>query len=383
MSSTSEAMRIVVAIDSFKGSLTSLAAEKAVASGILRVQPEAVVQTVPIADGGEGTVAALLAAVPGATAHPKVVQDALGNKTTATFAMLDAHTAVIEMAQAAGLAMTDQSLGQAMQASTYGVGELLLAAVARGAKRIYVGLGGSATTDGGAGMAQALGVQLRTATGAAICPGAAGLAELDQIDVSELAPELEGIDVRLLADVTNPLLGATGAAAVYGPQKGLTPDAVVQVDVALDHYARLVAQATGVSVAATAGAGAAGGLGAGLMAFTHAKVEPGIQTILRLAGMPALMAKADAVITGEGRIDAQTANGKAPAGVAALAKQYQLPVIAVCGARAEAIDPVFAAGIDVVLPIGLKPQPLASALAATATNLTVAGETAMRILTLH
>ncbi|WP_262316379.1 glycerate kinase [Lacticaseibacillus parakribbianus] len=376
-------LHIVVAIDSFKGSATSLQAATWVAEGIRRVQPDAAVSPVPIADGGEGTVVALTTALNGRLIQKTVTGPLAGQRVSATFGMLDAETAVVEMAQASGLNLTSQESADALRASTYGVGELIEAALDEGAKVIYVGLGGSATTDGGVGMAKALGVSFQNAQGQPIPCGAQGLSELATIDVRQLDSRLQNVSVRLLSDVTNPLYGKKGAAAIYGPQKGLTKRQIPAVEKGLAHYAELLSQVVGRDIAHRPGAGAAGGLGAGLMAFTNAEVFPGIDAIRRLVGLDRLLVDADLVITGEGKMDAQSLNGKAPIGIARAAKRYGVPVVALVGARSADLAAVYAAGIDALWAVGLGPESLQEAIAHVQENLTCAGETVMRAFLLN
>lgn len=371
-------MRVVVAIDSFKGSATSLQAANWVGKGIARAAPDADVVKIPIADGGEGTVEALTTALHGRVVRRQVTGP-LGGQVSAEFGLLNPTTAVIEMAQASGITLTKQAPEDALRASTYGVGELIRAAIDEGADTIYIGLGGSATTDGGAGMAKALGVQFFDANGQAIACGAQGLAKLARIDTSRLDPRLAHVAIRVLSDVTNPLMGPKGAAAIYGPQKGLTDGAIPQVDGWLAHYAALVQVATGRDVAQASGAGAAGGLGAGLLAFTNAKMYRGIEKILELLQVSTQIETADLVITGEGRMDAQSINGKAPIGIAHAAKRFGVPVVALVGARSDDLGAVYAEGIDAVWSILNRPQTLAEAMANVAVNLTTAGETAIRV----
>ncbi|MBS0992858.1 glycerate kinase [Lacticaseibacillus paracasei] len=371
-------MRVVVAIDSFKGSATSLQAANWVGKGIARAAPDADVVKIPIADGGEGTVEALTTALHGRVVRRQVTGP-LGGQVSAEFGLLNPTTAVIEMAQASGITLTKQAPEDALRASTYGVGELIRAAIDEGADTIYIGLGGSATTDGGAGMAKALGVQFFDANGQAIACGAQGLAKLARIDTSRLDPRLAHVAIRVLSDVTNPLIGPKGAAAIYGPQKGLTDGAIPQVDGWLAHYAALVQVATGRDVDQASGAGAAGGLGAGLLAFTNAKMYRGIEKILELLQVSTQIETADLVITGEGRMDAQSINGKAPIGIAHAAKRFGVPVVALVGARSDDLGAVYAEGIDAVWSILNRPQTLAEAMANVAVNLTTAGETAIRV----
>lgn len=373
----SKPLQVVVAIDSFKGSITSADAAKAVAAGIHRAQPGALVRQVPIADGGEGTVIALTTAL-GGQVFTQPVTGPLGQAVVATWGLLDAHTAVIEMAQASGLHLTAATPEAAMRATTQGVGELIEAAVDHGATKIYVGLGGSATTDGGVGMAQALGVKFITARGTPVAPGAGGLSTITHIDLQGLDPRLAKTQIVILSDVVNPLTGPNGAATIYGPQKGLTAAQIPDVDAGLAQLGDFMFQLTGRRIAQTPGAGAAGGLGAGLLAFTHATMAQGITTILQLVGLDQALAQADLVITGEGHMDSQSLNGKAPIGVAQAAKRYGLPVIALVGARSAKLDAVYAAGIDAVWPITNGPQSLAVAMHQVRTNLTMAAESAMR-----
>ncbi|WP_346345058.1 glycerate kinase [Lacticaseibacillus paracasei] len=367
-----------MAIDSFKGSATSLQAANWVGKGIARAAPDADVVKIPIADGGEGTVEALTTALHGRVVRRQVTGP-LGGQVSAEFGLLNPTTAVIEMAQASGITLTKQAPEDALRASTYGVGELIRAAIDEGADTIYIGLGGSATTDGGAGMAKALGVQFFDANGQAIACGAQGLAKLARIDTSRLDPRLAHVAIRVLSDVTNPLIGPKGAAAIYGPQKGLTDGAIPQVDGWLAHYAALVQVATGRDVDQASGAGAAGGLGAGLLAFTNAKMYRGIEKILELLQVSTQIETADLVITGEGRMDAQSINGKAPIGIAHAAKRFGVPVVALVGARSDDLGAVYAEGIDAVWSILNRPQTLAEAMANVAVNLTTAGETAIRV----
>lgn len=371
-------MKIVVAIDSFKGSATSLEAATWIELGIHQADPNASVIKIPIADGGEGTVEALTSALHGEVI-PHTVTGPLGESVDAVFGMLDDHTAVVEMAQASGITLTRQEPLDALRASTFGVGELIKAALDAGAKVIYIGLGGSATTDGGAGMAKALGVKFKNAHGEKIPCGAEGLSHLAAIDTSEKDPRINNVEIKILSDVTNPLVGNFGAAAIYGPQKGLIDGSIPKVDGWLAHYATLIKQTTGRDVAKLAGSGAAGGLGAGLLAFTNAKLYRGIDEILRLLNVGKYLREADIVITGEGRMDAQSINGKAPIGIARVAKITNLPVIALVGSRANNLDPVYREGIDVVWSILNRPQTLDQAIASVRENLIVAGDTVVRI----
>lgn len=388
--------RVLLAIDSFKGSVSSAQAEEAVAEGMRRVWPDAELGALPLADGGEGTLDAI-AARAGVLSTCEVAGP-LGYRVSARMLVDDEHdSAVIEMAEAAGIGYSPCTESAALAASTYGVGELILRAVRAGAKTIYIGLGGSATNDGGAGMLQALGAHLVDECGCNIAPGLAGLEYVASIDLVPALRVLNGARVVVLSDVENPLVGRRGALAVFGGQKGLpTDDAEVlrRYDNWMVGYGRLLdaaifeARAQGLlrvpegartfgSVLGVPGAGAAGGLGAALLAL-GAELRSGVETVLDLIGFDECVRDVDLVITGEGNMDEQSAAGKAPVGVARRAKRYGKPVVAVVGGRADNLDAVCEQGIDLVLPICRKPMPLDQALEprkATA-NLICAGESA-------
>lgn len=369
-------MRVLIAMDSFKGSASSAEVERLAAEGVRRVCPEAEVTCVPVADGGEGTVEALAAGL-GGELRTNVVEGPLGTPVEAVWC-LAGETAVIEMAAAAGIGYSSCTPEDALAASTYGVGQLVLEAVHAGARTVAVGLGGSATSDGGAGMAQALGARLLDAAGREVPRGLAGLASLAHIDASHMASELAGVEVVALTDVTNPLVGPSGAVAVYGPQKGVDPACVAGYDAWMGRYAGLVERATGVSVARLPGAGAAGGLGAGLAAFCGARIESGIDYVLDAVGLDARVAEADLVITGEGRMDAQTANGKAPVGVSRRAKAAGVPCVAVVGSRADDLGAVYERGVGLVVSCVTRPCSLDEALARTSVSVPLAAEAAVR-----
>lgn len=374
-------LQVVVAIDSFKGSATSLQAATWVSTGLKRANANMHTIEIPIADGGEGTVVALTAALNGKMMSQQVTGP-LGQAVVATWGWLPHHQAVIEMAEASGLQYTHQTPVEAMKASTIGVGELIKAAIQHGATTLYVGLGGSATTDGGVGMARALGYEFYDQCDQPIASGAAGLATLTHIDATKRLAALDQVQVIVLSDVSNPLAGQAGAAQVFGAQKGLTASQRLAVDRDLARFGQLLASDCGQAVAELPGAGAAGGLGAGLLAFAHAQSQSGIESIMQLVGLADALPKADLVITGEGHLDAQSIRGKAPIGIAKAAKQFGLPVIALVGARSVELDDVYQNGIDAVLPIGLGPQSLTQAMAEVKTNLITAGETAMRLFLL-
>ena len=329
-----------------------------VAEGLHKILPEAELVTLPIADGGEGTVDAFLSAL-GGSLYQVPVSDPLGRTTLANYCVLPDGTAVIEMAQASGLTLLTENELKPLCTSTYGTGELIRNALDQGCRRFIVGIGGSATNDGGAGMAQALGVRFIDAQGKILPPGGAALAYLDKIDLTDMDSRLSESVFMVACDVTNPLCGPQGAAAIYGPQKGAKKEDITILDDALMHYANVLNAQLGIDIAQRPGAGAAGGLGAGLMAFCGAKVAPGIQTILDAVGFENLLENADLVITGEGRIDAQSFCGKVPFGVAKRTKAVKnIPVIAVVGCVGEGADSLYNAGIDAILPITDKPMTL-------------------------
>lgn len=386
--------RVLLAIDSFKGSVSSSQAESAVAGGVRRVWPDAQVSALPLADGGEGTLDAVAAC--GGEIVTCEVAGPSGKRVAARMLVDGEHeSAVIEMAEAAGIGYSPCTESAALAATTYGVGELMLRAVRTGAKTLYIGLGGSATNDGGAGMLQALGARLVDECGCNIAPGLAGLEQVASVDLAPALQALDGARIIVLSDVENPLVGRRGALAVFGGQKGLpTGDvkALGRYDVWMVGYGRLLdtaiaeARAQGLlrvpegartfgSVLGVPGAGAAGGLGAALLAL-GAELRSGVETVLDLIGFDEHVRDVDLVITGEGNMDEQSAAGKAPVGVARRAKRCGKPVVAVVGGRADNLDAVYERGIDLVLPVCRKPMGLELALdpQEATTNLICAGE---------
>lgn len=448
-------MKFLIAMDSFKGSLDAVSACRAVVRGVKAVCPTACCDIAPMADGGEGTLDALLASVGGRRCSA-MVHDPLMRPVRAEYGLLDArdflnargiedtqdiegvlHTdgvrnagnanrkvedepgcvAVVEMARASGLQYVDEHTHDPLHASTFGTGELIRHVLDDGARTIIVTLGGSATNDGGAGIAQALGARLLDATGRDLEPGGAALARLDHIDTARMDPRLAHTEVRIATDVTNPLTGPTGASAVFGPQKGATPAMVRQLDDALGRFAQVVERDLGRSVAEVPGSGAGGGTGAGLLAFTNATIEPGIQLVATASRLAGRARAADVCITGEGRIDGQTAYGKTPAGVAHIVKRAnpRMVVVALAGAVARGVSAVpqavagsrgadgcadgsaartipqddadysasadlYACGIDAVFPIIREPQSLADACRETADNLAATAANVARLL---
>ncbi len=355
----------VIAPDSFKGSASAREVAQAIADGLRTALPDASYDLVPMADGGEGTVDALVSATGGQIVKVKVTGP-LGEPVDSFFGILgDGTTAVIEMAAAAGLALVPPERRNPMVTTTYGVGELIKAALDAGCRRFIIGIGGSATNDGGAGMAQALGVRLLDATGNEIGFGGGALAKLARIDASGLDPRVREAEFLVACDVTNPLTGPNGASAVYGPQKGATPEMVAKLDANLRHYAALIRRDLGVDVETVPGAGAAGGLGAGLMAFCHAQLRRGVELVIEAVRLPERVQRADIVITGEGRLDFQTGFGKVPYGVAQVAKRFGRPVIAIAGQLGEGAERCREWGIDACFAITYKPMSEAEAMRET------------------
>jgi glycerate kinase len=341
-------LKIVVAIDSFKGSMSSVEAASRVEIGIKRANPEAKVIKTPIADGGEGTVEALIAGA-GGTTRVRTVTGPLGLPVESVFGVLNSGAAVIEMAAAAGLTLVPEDKRNPCLTTTRGVGELIIAALDQGCKKIVLGIGGSATNDGGAGMAQALGISFRDKEGRELRAGGGALSSLASIDLSGLDRRVRDCEIVVASDVRNPLCGEFGASAVYGPQKGASPDMVRELDQNLAHLAAVTKDQLGADMADVRGSGAAGGLGYGLMAYCGAGIGSGIDTVLDIVGFDGHMADCGLVITGEGRIDAQSAYGKAPVGVARRAKRYGVPVIAIAGGIGEGADAVRNEGIDAII----------------------------------
>ncbi len=362
-------MKVVIAPDSFKESLSSLEVATHIAAGFRQIFPDADYVTVPVADGGEGTVEALVDATGGNHCTARVTGP-MGAPVDAGYGLGgDGKTAVIEMAASSGLMLVPRAERDPRKATTRGVGELILAALGRGARHLILGIGGSATNDGGAGMAQALGIRLLDEAGAEIGPGGGALAGLARIDASGLDPRLKECRIEVACDVDNPLTGPDGASAVFGPQKGATPDMVRQLDANLAHFADCLKRDLGADVAGLAGGGAAGGLGAGLVAFLGAHLNPGVDIVLRAAGLERHLADADLVITGEGRMDSQTIHGKTPIGVARLAKRHGKPVIAIAGGLAADVAVVHDHGIEAVFSVLCRPCAVEEALAEATENL--------------
>ncbi len=325
------APRVLIAPQEFKGSLTAVQAADAIRRGVSRIAPDAAIDLAPLADGGPGTVEAIVRAAGGRTSIARV-DGPLGAPVDARWGRIDeGRCAIIEMAAASGLTLLRRDELDALRASTYGSGQLIRHALDAGVERILIGVGGSASNDGGAGMAEALGAILLDEDGRRLPPGGAALADLARIDIGALDPRLGESDIRVLCDVQNPLLGPEGASAVYGPQKGADPVQVAQLDRALANYAGIVERDLGARVADVPGAGAAGGLAAGLLAFCGATLQSGFDAVADAVRLADRLGRADLVITGEGRLDTQSAYGKTVAGVAALAGTHDVPCLGVAG----------------------------------------------------
>jgi glycerate kinase len=371
-------MKVVIAPDKFKGSLTAPEAAAAIARGVEAAAPGVRIDQVPLADGGEGTVEALVLATAG-TVHEATVPGPLGEPVTARFGLLgDGTTAVLEMAAASGLVLVPEGRRDPRRASTRGTGELLLAAIAAGARRVILGIGGSATNDGGAGLAQALGVRLLDADGRDLEPGGGGLGRLARIDPSRRDPRLGDIAVEVACDVDNPLCGPRGASAIYGPQKGATPAMVQELDGNLAHFARIVERDLGVAIRDLPGAGAAGGLGGGLVAFAGGRLQPGIDLVIRAVGLADRLVGADLCLTGEGAIDASSAFGKTAVGVSRLARSLGCPTLALAGTIGPGAEAVLGQGIHGYFSLCPGPIPLEDAISRAAVLLQQAAEQVMR-----
>lgn len=382
------ALRVVVAPDSFGGALDSVAVTDAMALGWLRARPDDEVMRAPMSDGGEGTLAALEAALGGRGERRSLpTVDPLGRPVLADWLLIDqGRSAFIEMATASGLARltpAERSPASIRAASTRGTGELIRAALDAGVQRITLGLGGSATNDGGAGLLAALGLRFSDAAGAELPPGGAALVHLVRVDASGLDPRLGSVELVIASDVANPLCGAIGASAIYGPQKGADPRAVEELDAALAVFGRVVETATGRAVVDIPGAGAAGGTTAGLLGFTDAVVRPGVDVVAEMIGLTEMLVGVDLVITGEGRADEQTLAGKAAMGVATLARHAGAAVVLLCGALGPGAAALEASGLfDLVQPIIDRPLSLEQAMADTDRLLVNAAERLARAVTI-
>jgi glycerate kinase len=373
-------MKIVIAPQGFKGNLTALEVAHAIEEGVKRIVPDAETVLKPMADGGEGTVQALVDATGGEMMTTEVTGP-LQERVNAHWGILsDKTTGVIEMASASGLPLVPPDKRNPLVTTTYGTGELIRAALDHDCRKLIIGIGGSATNDGGAGMAQALGAKLLDTNGKELPFGGAALTNLERIDVSAMDPRLADFEVTLASDVNNPLCGPRGASAIYGPQKGATPDMVKQLDAALWYYANVIKKDLDIDLREVPGAGAAGGLGLGLMVFLKARMMPGIDVVIRATNLVADLKGAELVFTAEGRIDCQSAMGKVPTGVALAAKEFGATVIALAGEVADDCRVVFDQGIDAVLSIAPGPITLDQSMEDAEKLLANAAECAMRFI---
>lgn len=373
-------MRIVIAPDSYKGSMTAAEVAAAMARGVRRLLPDAELDLVPMADGGEGTVQALVDAT-GGRLITAAVTGPLGEPVAATFGLLgDGQTAVIEMAQASGLPLVPPERRNPLLTTTYGTGQLICQALDQGARRLIIGIGGSATNDGGVGMAQALGARFLDASGQELPPGGGALAGLDRIDLSGLDPRLPSTTITVACDVDNPLTGERGASAVFGPQKGATPEMVQLLDANLAHLAAIIRRDLGKEVEDAPGAGAAGGLGGGLLAFLGAQLRRGVEIVVEAVGLTERCAGASLCLTGEGGTDFQTVRGKTPMGVAQAAKVHGVPVVCISGGLGREYHQVYSVGIDAVTSIMPGPMSLEDAMARGPELVEEATERALRLV---
>lgn len=353
-------LRVVVAPDSYKESLSAAGVAAAMEAGIRQAVPEADVISVPMADGGEGSLSAVLAAT-GGDRKQAIVKDANGQPCEASWGWLGEETAFIEMAEAAGLERIPSAERRPLEATTYGVGQLVLEALDTGARRIVLGLGGSATTDGGAGLFQALGARLLDGQGNELPPGGGALRDLATLDTHGLDPRLKQVRFEIAVDVDNPLCGAQGAAAIFGPQKGATGADVARLDDALAHFVSVCAQVSGRDVSKIAGTGAAGGLGFVIRSFFQSEFRPGVDLIAELADLDQTLQGAHLVFTGEGRMDRQTLLGKTPVGVARYARRHGASVIALAGSLGEGYEALYDAGISAAFSVVSSPMTLEQA----------------------
>ncbi len=373
-------MKIVVAPNAFKGSLSAAQAAEAIQTGIRRVLPEARLVLVPVADGGDGLVE-VLAAPLGAQRHVRTVSGPLGARVRAAFLYCpERRLAVIEMASAAGLALLPTDALDPLHSTTRGVGQLLYAALELGARHVVLGIGGSATTDGATGLAASLGVRFLDREGHPVTGDGANLERIEHIDLSRLDPRMNAIRLEVACDVDNPLLGARGAAAVYAPQKGANATQTDRLEQGLAHFAKVIQRELAVDVRSLPGGGAAGGMGAGLKALFQAQLRPGAQLVLELLGVEDAVAGADLVFTGEGRLDRQTAFGKAPGAVASLAQKHAVPCIALAGALDESAYELNANGFSALFSLSPGARSLTQLMEHAEVHLARAAEQALRCL---
>lgn len=373
-------MKVIIAPQTFKGSLSALDVAKAMREGVLRATSSAETVLVPVADGGDGTLETLIDSSAGET-HTAVVTGPLGEKVDASWgAFGDGKTAIIEMARSSGLALIPTQKRDPNTATTYGLGELIKNSLAKGFRNFIIGIGGSATNDAGAGMAQALGVRLLDKSGNDLPVGGAALSKLDHIDTSGLHADAKNSHYEVACDVTNPLTGPEGASHVYGPQKGASPQIALKLDAALVNFSKIVKRDIGLEIDNIPGSGAAGGLGGGLIAFLGANLRAGVDIVLDAVGLKEKLVGANLVITGEGQMDFQTVYNKAPIGVAKLAKQQGIPVIGISGSLGPRYTTVHEHGIDAVFSITTGPMSLEQASQNASDLITSTTEQSIRLI---
>ena len=374
-------MNIIIASDSYKGSLDTNEVAKQIGNGVLKVLKDAQLMYIPMADGGEGTVDAMVACLGGHYEYCEVLGP-LGDKVNAKYAVIEDGKAVIETAEASGLTLIPTESRNILKATTYGTGQLIKAALDKGFKQIYIGIGGSATNDGGIGMAQALGAHFFDRNGKEVGFGGEVLGSIVDINLSEMDIRLKDTEIIVMSDVTNPLCGPKGASAVYGPQKGATPEQIIQLDNGLMSLTEVIKKKYNLEVRDMKGAGAAGGLGMGLVAFAGAKLQSGIDAVLTVAKFREKLEWADLVITGEGRIDGQTINGKVPVGVAKLAAEKNVPVIAIVGSIGKGAEEVYQHNIESMESCIMAPGTVEDAMEHAKDNLLLATERIIRSIAL-
>ena len=373
-------MKIVIASDSYKGSLDSSQVNEAMRKGILRVFEDAEIICIPIADGGEGTVDAVMTCCGGSYCY-EMVTGPDGREVIARYGILPDKSAVIEMAAASGLPLVqDVTPDTVMNSTTYGTGQLIASALDKGCRKIYIGIGGSATNDGGIGMLQALGVSFLDADNREVGFGGKYLDKIARIDISNLDPRIRETELVVMSDVTNPLCGENGAAVVYGPQKGATEEEIAILDKGLAQFAELICQMNLPDIRNLPGAGAAGGLGGGLVSFLGAEIRPGIKAILEIADFEKSVQWSDLILSGEGRIDGQSANGKVVSGIAEIAGKYNVPVIAICGSVEKDAREIFEKGISGMEAAVCRPVTLEKAMDEAEQNVIDAAERVMQMV---
>lgn len=373
-------MKIVIASDSYKGSLDSSQANEAMRKGVLRVFEDAEIKCIPIADGGEGTVDAVMTCCGGSYCY-ETVTGPDGREVIARYGILPDKSAVIEMAAASGLPLVqDVTPDAVMNSTTYGTGQLIASALDKGCRKIYIGIGGSATNDGGIGMLQALGVSFLDADNREVGFGGKYLDKIARIDISNLDSRIRETELVVMSDVTNPLCGENGAAVVYGPQKGATEEEIAILDKGLAQFAELICQMNLPDIRNLPGAGAAGGLGGGLVSFLGAEIRPGIKAILEIADFEKSVQWADLILSGEGRIDGQSANGKVVSGIAEIAGKYNVPVIAICGSVEKDAREIFEKGISGMEAAVCRPVTLEKAMEEAEQNVIDAAERVMQMV---